>query len=48
VRVAEAILAKRKSEAAMQSHYPARQFETEDFEKLEEQWWEQHGKYTAS
>ncbi len=48
ITVAAVILAKRRSEVAMGLHYPTRQFETTRFEELEERWWEQHGKHTAS
>jgi hypothetical protein len=38
VKVAESILAKRRSEAAMLSHFPSRKFEPVTFDQLREAW----------
>ena len=48
LRVAQAILAKRKSEVAMGAHFPARKFEEVKFGELATCWWEEHGRRTRS
>ncbi len=47
-RVAEQILAKRKSELAMRKHFPTRRFNKVFFRELEGYWWQMHGRFTRS
>ena len=48
VKVAESILAKRRSEVAMLSHFPSRKFEQVSFDQLREAWEPAHLKKTPS
>jgi len=48
VKVAESILAKRRSEVAMLSHFPSRKFEQVTFDQLREAWEPAHLKKTPS
>jgi len=48
VKVAESILAKRRSEVAMLSHFPSRRFEQVTFDQLREAWEPVHLKKTPS
>ena len=48
VKVAESILAKRRSEVAMLSHFPSRKFEQVTFNQLREAWEPAHLKKTPS
>src|SRR5689334_21594026 len=47
-RVAEKILAKRRSEVAMGTHFPTRRFEHVTFGDLLDLWWEHHGQHTRA
>jgi hypothetical protein len=48
IRIAQEILAKRKTEVAEGTYFPARRFERVVFSELAEKWWEGHGQYTRS
>ncbi|MGH9444668.1 MAG: hypothetical protein ACRD3O_02910 [Terriglobia bacterium] len=48
IRIAEEILAKRKTEVAEGRYFPARQFEKVIFAELTDKWWKGHGQYTRS
>jgi integrase len=48
LKVAEQILAKRRSEVAMKTHFAVRQFEAVSFKKLLDYWWSRHGKFRPS
>jgi integrase len=48
MRVAEQILAKRKSQVAMNAHFPTRQFDRVLWDKLLDKWWKDHGQHTPS
>jgi integrase len=48
VKVAQQILAKRKTEVAMKVHFPMRKFEDVNFLELLDYWWENHGKHKPS
>ncbi len=47
-KVAEDILAKRRTEVAMRVHFPTRVFDAVTFAKLADYWWEAHGSKTRS
>lgn len=47
-RVAEDILAKRKTELAMRVHFPTRAFDAVTFAELADYWWQAHGSKTRS
>ncbi len=47
-KVAEAILAKRKSDVAMRINFPTRQYEEIRFGNLLDYWWDLHGQHTRS
>ena len=47
-RVAEQILAKRRTEVAMHKHFPTRRFQHISFQELRDYWWEHHGTFTRS
>jgi len=47
-KVAEEILAKRRTEVAERTYFPSRTFEKIRFSELLNRWWEEHGKYTRS
>jgi len=47
-KVAEEILAKRKTEVAERAYFPSRRFEKVTFSELLNRWWEDHGQYTRS
>ena len=47
-KVAEQILAKRKTEVAERTYFPSRRFENVTFSELSNRWWEDHGQYTRS
>ena len=47
-KVAESILAKRKTEVAMRQHFPARAFDAISFTELADYWWQAHGSRTRS
>jgi integrase len=47
-KVAEGILAKRKTEVAMRQHFPARAFDAISFTELADYWWQAHGSKTRS
>src|SRR5918996_6200331 len=48
VKVAEDILAKRKTEVAMRVHFPTRAFDAVTFAELADYWWQAHGSKTRS
>jgi integrase len=48
LKVAQEILAKRKTEFAEGSYFPSRKFQKVMFSELLNRWWEEHGKYTRS
>ncbi len=48
LKVAQQILAKRKTEVAMKVHFPMRKFEDVTFLELLDYWWENHGKHKPS
>src|SRR5437868_8166900 len=48
LKVAEQILAKRRSEVAMKTHFAVRQYEAVYFKKLLDYWWNRHGKFRPS
>jgi integrase len=47
-KVAEDILAKRKTEVAMRVHFPTRAFDAVTFAELADYWWQAHGSKTRS
>jgi integrase len=47
-KVAQDILAKRKTEVAMRVHFPTRAFDTVTFAELADYWWQAHGSKTRS
>jgi hypothetical protein len=47
-KVAEDILAKRKTEVAMRVHFPPRAFDAVAFAELADYWWQAHGSKTRS
>src|SRR5262249_8000504 len=47
-KVAEGILAKRKTEVAMRQHFPSRAFDAVAFTELADYWWQAHGSKTRS
>src|SRR5262245_7074450 len=48
MKVAEQVLAKRRSEVAMNTHFPTRQFESVLWRKLLDKWCKDHGQHTPS
>ena len=48
IRVAQEILAKRKTEVAEGTYFPSRRFERVMFSELADKWWKGHGQYTRS
>ena len=47
-KVAQDILAKRKTEVAMRVHFPTRAFDAVTFAELADYWWQAHGSKTRS
>ena len=47
-KVAEDILAKRRTEVAMRMHFPTRAFDDVTFAELADYWWQAHGSKTRS
>ena len=47
-KVAQGILAKRKTEVAMRVHFQTRAFDSVTFAKLADYWWQTHGSKTRS
>ena len=47
-KIAQDILAKRKTEVAMRVHFPTRAFDTVTFAELADYWWQAHGSKTRS
>jgi hypothetical protein len=47
-KVAQDILAKRKTEVAMRVHFPTRAFDAVAFAELADYWWQAHGSKTRS
>jgi hypothetical protein len=47
-KVAQDILAKRKTEIAMRVHFPTRAFDAVTFAELADYWWQAHGCKTRS
>jgi len=47
-KVAEDILAKRKTEVATRTHFPTRAFDAVTFAELADYWWQAHGSKTRS
>ena len=48
MKTAEQILAKRRSEVAMRTHFPTRRFDAVKFGSLLNKWWQDHGQHRPS